>query len=335
MHLRLSKRRIDQSPTVVDVQDIRHLCPASRNIYLYLHKCAPERICIILNLIAALRRKMSVICQAVQFLCRQFAKGHKHLSVRRSDNISVYNIKIFFHLACQLMCSLYDFLFQKLPGLTDRESRHVSLSGGIRAGSERCHIRILSGNDMHHLERNPHRLRSHLRERRIRALSDLSLSYLHLYASVLIEHHTARGCLKGDGPHTSVIPENRHSDATADISCLMGIFFKSPVVVEFFSSLLQTFPESIIIVYIFRETVFKSLRHDIFHTELIRRYSDGTRHIVRMALHSKHGLRDAITSHGSGSSLVGKYCICICLNVRTRIKLRKTSHSFCRNAVSV
>ena len=335
MHLSFGKRRIDQPSAVMDIQDICHLCPASRNINFHLHKCTSEGICIILDLIAALRCEMPVVSQAVKLLRRQLAKGHENLSVRCADNISVYNIQIFFHLTSQIMRCLDDFLFQKLPGLTDRESRHVSLSGGVCAGSERSHIRILSGNDMHHLERDPHRLRRHLREGRIRALSDLGLSYLHLDTAVLIEHHTARGCLKGDGPYTCVVPEDGHSDTASDISCLMRVFRKPPVVVELFSSLLHTFPECIIIVYIFRKPVFEPLRHDIFHAELIRRYSDGTGHIIGMALHGEHGLRNAIASHGSGSRLVCKYCICISLYIRARIELRETPHTFRRNTVSV
>ena len=115
----------------------------------------------------------------------------------------------------------------------------------------------------------------------------------------------------------------------------MGIFFEPAIIIELFSSFFHTLPECIIIVYILRETVFEPLRHDIFHSEFIRRHSDGTCHIIRMALHGKHSLRDAISSHGSGSDLVCKYRICIRLDIRTGIKLRKTSHPFCRNAVPV
>ena len=81
---------------------------------------------------------------------------------------------------------LQDALLQKKPGLPDREPCRVSLSGGISAGSERRHIRILAGYDMDRFQRYAQDIGGHLGKSRISPLPDLRLTQLNLKGTVRI-----------------------------------------------------------------------------------------------------------------------------------------------------
>ena len=125
--------------------------------------------------------------------------------------------------------------------------------------------------------------------------------------------------LKGDGPHSGIVPEDGHPYAPPDLSVLMSVFLQSGIVIKLFTPFFHTLSEAVIVIDIFRKVILKAFGHHILHTELVGRDPHRARHVFRVALHSEHCLRDPVASHGSRHRLVRKYGICIRLDIRAGI----------------
>ena len=335
MYLGLCQCRIDQLSGVMHIDDIQKLHPAHGDIHFHFRHGASEGIRVGLDLGRAFRRQMLAVRQAVQCFGGQLSQCHQFPSVCRADDIPVHDIQIVRRHPGQLLGVFQNPLPQKQRGLADRKACRIGLPGRISPGSERRHVRILAGYHMDTLQRHTQHICCHLCICRVRPLADLGLSKLHLQGAVLVQYHpTGRG-FQGNGPHRRIVPEHGHADPSPDISGLVLILLELPFIINGFHGLVKTLVKGIRIQFIFRKRIHIPHRHQILPTEFQRIHAHLGRHVLGMAFHRPHSLRDSVAAHGSCHGFIRKYRICVNLYIVAGIQLRECAGPFCHDAVAV
>ena len=226
-------------------------------------------------------------------------------------------------------------LFQQQSGLADGEACGISLTGRVSASAKRGHIGILAGNHMHLIQADTYHIRCHLGIGSVSTLADLCLPQLYLQGTILIQYHTAGRGLQGDWPYCRVVPEYGHADTTADIAGLILVFLVFTLVIRCCHALVHTLVKGIAVQLILGKFILKANRHQVLSAECDRVHADLCRNIIGVAFNSPHSLRNTVSAHGSGSRLIGKYRIAICLNIVARVKLRECTDTLCADAVAV
>ena len=104
---------------------------------------------------------------------------------------------------------------------------NIGLAGSISPGIKGCRIGILCGFNINIFESKSGGLRCHLREYRIRSLSDFRCPHKELCRTVLVQYHTGRSRLQRNGVHTGLIAENSHTNPSTLFSALRLIVLRS------------------------------------------------------------------------------------------------------------
>ena len=184
--------------------------------------------------------------------------------------------------------------------------------------------------------RYAHGVGGHLRVNRVAALAYLRLAGLHLHGAVLVEHHAAGGALQRDGPHTGVVPIERHAHAAADIArlrlCVLRI---EPLEVRGPGPRLHALAEAVAPVDVLGKAVLVALRHGYFAPELDRAHAERLCHVVYVRLAREGGLGYAVAAHRARGREIGEYSPGVALEVLAGVDLREGVHALGADAVPV
>ena len=188
---------------------------------------------------------------------------------------------------------------------------------------------------MDFFQRNADHIRRHLGKGCVRALADLCLRHLQLERPVLVEHHAAGRTFQRNRPDCRVIPEDRHADPSADVPGLVLVFLHLSLIVDGGHGLVQALVKGVRVQLVFGKTVHIAHGHEVAPAEYQGVLSQGGSHVLGVGLHSPHGLRDPVASHGAGHGLIGENGVGIHLNIFTGIKLREGAGALGADAVAM
>ena len=333
--LGLRQGGVDEGSAVVDIDDVQQFHLAHGDVHLHLGKGAAEGVGVGLDLGRGLRGDVLAVLQGVEALGGQLAQSLEDPAVGLADDLAVHQIQDGHRHPGLLVGDLQDPLPQGLGCLHNREAADVRLPGGVGAGAEGGHVRVLGGHRVDVLHRDAHRVRHHLGVGGVAALADLRLAGLELEGAVLVQHHPAGGGLQGDWPHGGVVPEHRQAHAPPDGAGLVLVRPVFPGVVQQLHPLVHALVEGVGVQLVLGEAVGIAHRHQVLPPEFHGLHAEAGADVVDVALPGPHGLGDAVAPHGARHRAVGVHRPAVALQISAGVQLREGAHALGHDAVAV